>query len=404
MLHLAALAAASVLLAFSLRRAALLAAAVAPALPRRSASAAAEPAPLLPPVTALIPCRDEAASLSALFAALDALDYPRGRLRAALINDGSADASAQLARGWSAARPWARVIELPASHGKAQALNQALEALPPLGGEIVVVYDADHQPDPGSLRALVAPLTDPRVAGASGQMRVVNGAASPAAAYAAIESLVHQFITMRAKDRLDLAPALLGSNVAYRRSALADVGGFTRGALLEDTDLTLAFALAGWRTRFADASVSRHRAPVSVRGYVRQHLRWNRGFHQAGGGRLPGLWRGPRLSPLLKLELAFFALGYADRLALLAGGLFTLLDAWRPGTAGFPRIVWLAYFGVPALEMAAALRLAGEPLAAFGRLAVVPFFFALDIAVAAWSALASVLRRPVRWTATERTA
>lgn len=415
MLHLAALAAASVLLAFSLRRAALLAAAVTPALPRRSASAAAapprapaarpvEPAPLLPPVTALIPCRDEAASLPALLAALDALDYPRGRLRAALIDDGSIDASAQLARGWAAARPWAHVIELPANHGKAQALNQALDALPPLGGEIVVVYDADHQPDPGSLRALVAALADPRVAGASGQMRVVNGAASPAAAYAAIESLVHQFITMRAKDRLGLAPALLGSNVAYRRSALADAGGFTRGALLEDTDLTLAFALAGWRTRFAAASVSRHRAPVSMRGYLQQHLRWNRGFHQAGGGRLPSLWRSPRLSRLLKLELAFFTLGYADRLALLAGGLFTLLDAIRPGTAGFPRIVWLAYFGVPALEMTAALRLAGEPLAAFGRLAVVPFFFVLDIAVAAWAALASVLHRPAHWTATERTA
>ena len=36
------------------------------------------------------------------------------------------------------------------------------------------------------------------------------------------------------------------------------------------------------------------------------------------------------------------------------------------------------------------------------RLAYVPFFFALDIAVAAWSSAQSLLRRPLRWSATER--
>jgi cellulose synthase/poly-beta-1,6-N-acetylglucosamine synthase-like glycosyltransferase len=233
-------------------------------------------------------------------------------------------------------------------------------------------------------------------------MRVANGGASPAAAYTAIESLVNQFVTMRAKDRLELAPALLGSNVAYRRAALEAVGGFSRGALLEDSDLTLAFALAGWRSRFVPESISLHNAPATLRGYLQQHLRWNRGFHQVSRGRLADAWHSRRLSLPLKLELTFFALGYADRLALLAGGLFTLADLVRPAMFGFPRWVWPVYFGVPALEMVAALALARERPAAYLRLAVVPFFFLFDIAIAAWSALASVLRRPARWTATER--
>jgi cellulose synthase/poly-beta-1,6-N-acetylglucosamine synthase-like glycosyltransferase len=233
-------------------------------------------------------------------------------------------------------------------------------------------------------------------------MRVTNGLVSPAAAYSMIESAVNQFITMRAKDRLRLAPALLGSNCAYRLAALRAAGGFRGGALLEDSDLTLALAQAGYRTRFAPASISGHQAPRSVAGYVRQHLRWNRGFHQLSGGRLGRVWRDARLSLPLKIELTFFALGYADRLALLAGLAFAVGDHVFPGAFRFPLAVLAVYFGLPALEMVAALLLAGEPPAAFLRLAYVPFFFVLDMGIAAWSLAQTLLRRPRRWTATER--
>src|SRR5262249_50267466 len=60
----------------------------------------------LPLVELLIPCRNEAASLPALFAALEALDYPRERLRLTLVDDASTDSSPMLAQAWAAARPW----------------------------------------------------------------------------------------------------------------------------------------------------------------------------------------------------------------------------------------------------------------------------------------------------------
>jgi cellulose synthase/poly-beta-1,6-N-acetylglucosamine synthase-like glycosyltransferase len=396
-----------ILLAFSLRRGVLLLASGWPPSLNR-------PIPASPAVLILIPCRNESESLPGLFDSLDALDYPREQMQVVVVDDGSTDRTASLAQTWCAARPWARLISLPQSVGKPQALNEALTLFPPspvehfqptsgMGGEVVVIYDSDHRPAPNSLRALVAPFADPRLAGVSGQMRVVNGHASPAAFYTMLESHVHQFITMRAKDRLTLAPALLGSNCAYRLSALRAVGGFTSGALVEDSDLTLAFALQGWRTRFAADSLSEHHAPVTLRGYLKQHLRWNRGFHQVAGKRLPALWASPQLSFLLKLELTFFSLGYADRLALFAGAFFTLVDFLHPGTFGFPRFVWLIYFGLPMLEMLAALLIARAPFQMYLRLAYVPFFFALDLAIAVWANLETLTRQPFKWSATERT-
>lgn len=400
LLVLAAQLTAAVLVAFSARRAVLLAAASLPAREPDPSS----PEPQFPLVEVLVPCRNEVASLPGLFSALEALDYPRDALRVTIVDDASTDQGLPMVQAWVAKQPWAGCLALPGNVGKALALNLALAGRShgTFEAEIVVVYDADHHPQPRSLLALVAPFARAEVAGASGQMRVLNGLDSPAAAYSLIESDVNQFVTMRAKDRLNLAPALLGSNCAYRLSALRAVQGFRGGALLEDSDLTLAMAQAGWRTCFAPASISGHNAPLSVGGYVQQHLRWNRGFHQVSGGRLGQVWRSPKLSPMMKVELTFFAFAYADRLALLAGLAFALGDWLWPGAFRFPLAVLAVYFGLPALEIVAALSLAAEPPAAFLRLAVVPFFFVLDIGIAAWSMAQTLLRRPPRWGATER--
>ena len=91
LLVLAAQLTAGVLLAFSARRAVLLAAAC---LPRRQPGPTPEPpADHLPPVEVLIPCHNEARSLPGLFAALEALDYPRDGLRVTLVDDASTDSS-----------------------------------------------------------------------------------------------------------------------------------------------------------------------------------------------------------------------------------------------------------------------------------------------------------------------
>jgi len=381
-----------ILLAFSVRRAVLLLAALWPT-PRRAQTA------FTPTVAAFIPCRNEATALPGLLHALENLDYPRTHLQVTIIDDGSTDHTASVARQWIAEHPEARLLVLPRTSGKAHALAEGLRST---HSELLVVYDADHHPQPASLRALVAPFAEPAVVAVSGQMRVVNGEASPAAFYAMIESHVHQLITTRAKDRLALAPAVLGSNCAYRVSALRACGGFQTGTLLEDSDLTLALALAGGRICFAPESISAHHAPITLRGYLQQHLRWNRGFHQVTGRRLLDLWRQPTLSLPLKIELTFFALGYADRLALVVGALFTFFDLLRPDTFGFPLWVWLVYFGLPALEMVAALVIAREAWGMFARLVYVPFFFGFDILVALWSSAQSLWHKPLTWKATER--
>ena len=341
----------------------------------------------LPDVLLLVPVRNEAQSLPGLLPALDQFIYPGHALTIVFINDGSTDNSQAILQGWTAPRPNWHLLSLAHNVGKANALNAALAQFP--AGEIVAVYDADERPRPDALQHLARPFAGKRVGGVSGRRVVGNRLAGPAAGYTAIEGLVHQLVTMRAKDRLNLAPALLGANCAYRRVALAAVGYFQSGALLEDSDLTLKLTRAGWRLHFEPEAVSDHQAPETIAGYWKQHTRWARGFNQVAGTQIWPLFFDRRLPLLLRLELLAFSLGYLDRLALLAGvALFkNRVAAWA---------VSLSLL-TPLLQVMAALKIAGEPAVLWRQMVWLPFFFAIDVAMALNGFWHTVRRAPPVW-------
>lgn len=350
----------------------------------------------IPDVLLLIPARDESASLPALFTTLDKLDYPHDKLRVVLIDDGSTDATGGLMTTAAARRPNWHTLSLPVSVGKAQALNLALAGHD--YGDLVYIFDADHCPQPDCLRKAVSAFADPHVAGVSGRTIASNALASAAAFYSAVEAMVHQLITMRGKDVLRLGPALLGSNNGYRRSALAEAGGFRPGAFLEDSDLTLSLHRAGYTTRFIPDAVSFHQAPTEIRGYVRQHLRWGRGFNDVARTHLKLLITNYSLSLPMRIELAIFSVGYLDRLALLAAIVFAIFGIARP------LMLWGIglSLGLPLVQILAAFIFDRARLGMWLRLPFVPLFFVLDAVTAVGAMAATLLNLPRIWSKTER--
>lgn len=377
----------SSLLLFTLRRWLFLLAALPPG---RRCSGKFEQPSAWPAVLALVPVRNERAGLAGLTQALRGLDYPAERLELIFIDDGSTDGSGEFLQAEVTRRPNWHLLSLDHNIGKAAALNAALALARP--GELVAVYDADERPYPAALQRLVRHFDDERVGGVSGRRAVLNPLASPAATYTTLEGLVHQLVTMQAKDRLKLAPAMLGSNCAYRRTALTQVGQFKPGALLEDSDVTLRLAQAGWQSRFEPAAVSYHAVPTTLAGYWRQHTRWARGFNEVAREQGVALILDRRLAWPIRLELLLFALGYLDRLALAAGTLLLLTGlVKRP-------LTWLLPLALltPLVQTIVALALERAPAAMWLRLSWLPFFFLLDMAMAA-AGLWRTLRQSPRW-------
>ena len=377
-----------------------------------------------PSVLLLVPFRNEAENLPPLLKALKNLSYPIHQLNIVFIDDGSTDGGAtQLLPDCEKNENW-HLLSLPQNVGKAQALNLACQQFSQ--GQVIAVYDVDERPQAQALIQLAQPFQQTRVGAVSGRRMVSNSVASPVSSYISFENLVHQLITTQAKDILRLAPPILGSNCAYRRSALEAVGGFQVGALLEDSELTVRLARQGWQTRFVPQAISRHAVPVTLRGYWRQHVRWARGFQAVSGDRCQvsgvrcqeaGDWK-------LKLELALFSMGYLDRVALVLGIVLVGIRYQVSGVRGrrareqrgkgaggqgsgklktgnclLPPTSYLLLLHLltPFLQTILALKLSYAPLALWRRLIWLPVFFGVDILMALYSTLAGLLKRPQIW-------
>jgi len=336
---------------------------------------------LLPSVLVLVPCRDEIQIIPDACRALAQIDYPQDKLRVVLIDDGSTDGTGEAMEGQASGRGGWAVLRLPKNIGKASALNVALSSFE--FGEIIYIFDADHRPEPQILRQAVRYFADPHVAAVTGFNKILNPIASPSAYYSTVESYTNQLVTIRAKDRLHLAPALLGSNCGYRRDHLLECGGFRKDAFSEDSDLTVVFCTAGYRLRFAETAVSFQQVPQSIKGYLKQHVRWGRGLNDVARGRGLGILRRPGLAWPLRLELLLFTAGYLDRIALIGAILLTAASFLTGGRIRFPPGILLFALFTPLLQILTLFVAERMPISMWVRLPLVPVFFVLDIFAAA---------------------
>ena len=123
-------------------------------------------------------------------------------------------------------------------------------------GRYIAFCDDDALPDPSWLRRLLAPFSDPEIGAAGGFTRGRNGISLQ---WGAVETdrlgVAHPLdIAPRAEPTIfapsqDRAPVMIGTNCAFRASALRQIGGFDPAFayFLDDSDISLRLSLAGWK-------------------------------------------------------------------------------------------------------------------------------------------------------------
>jgi cellulose synthase/poly-beta-1,6-N-acetylglucosamine synthase-like glycosyltransferase len=119
-------------------------------------------------VSVLLPVRNGAAHIHRKLRSIRNLEYPQDLLQVIVVDDGSDDETAQLARR---ADPAAQVFSIPPA-GKATALNFAMQRAT---GEIFLFTDVRQDLAPDSLALLVACFADPSVGAVSGKLVIRKG-------------------------------------------------------------------------------------------------------------------------------------------------------------------------------------------------------------------------------------
>ncbi|MBX3330261.1 MAG: glycosyltransferase family 2 protein [Nitrospira sp.] len=117
-----------------------------------------EPSSRLPKVSLIISVYNEESILSEKLTNSLALDYPKELLRIIVVSDGSTDGTEEIAKSFADRGIILR--SYPGRIGKTACLNQAVADL---SSEIVIFSDANSMYPQNTVRALIAPFSDPGI-------------------------------------------------------------------------------------------------------------------------------------------------------------------------------------------------------------------------------------------------
>ncbi|MFS0574915.1 glycosyltransferase [Sporosarcina sp. 179-K 3D1 HS] len=226
-----------------------------------------------PDVTVLIPVFNEEVVIHRTVRAILASDYPITEIL--VIDDGSTDATADIVKREFRHE---RIVELiqKRNGGKASALNMGFQLA---SGDIIITIDADTIFQPETVSNLVRNFSDSRVAAVSGNCKIGN-IRNQLTLWQHIEYVTANNLEKRAFEELNCITVVPGSNSAWRRRVVKQVGYFHHDTLAEDTELTLRLLNEGYKIIYDDRAISYEECPETVKDFIKQRYRWSYGILQ----------------------------------------------------------------------------------------------------------------------------
>ena len=214
-----------------------------------------------PTVSIVIPVKDRADELQRCLASIDRVDYPQDLLQIIVVDDGSRDGSASVARESGA-------LVVPSGgtgRGPAAARNVGARAAT---GDILAFIDSDCTASAGWLAELLPAFNDPKTVAVGGE---VSGMCTASAVdrYESVMSSLSLGSRERSGSTGDDTFYLPSCNLLVRRRAFLAVGGFADDMHVgEDVDLTWRLRDNGWTISYLPVGEVFHEHRSTVRSFM----------------------------------------------------------------------------------------------------------------------------------------
>ena len=251
----------------------------------------------LPPVTVQLPIFNEMYVAERLIDASCLIDYPSDKLQIQVLDD-STDETVEVAR--KKVEEWkARGVDIEYIHRsdrtgyKAGALDHGLQTAK---GEFVALFDADFVPQPDFLTKTIHYFMDEKVGCVQARWGHLNKEYSFLTRLQSIFLDGHFMMEHAARNRGGRFFNFSGTAGMWRKSTIADAGGWQHDTLTEDLDLSFRAQLKGWQLVFLPWVVTPAELPVDMNGFKSQQHRWVKGSMQTSK---------KLLADVLKAEIPF---------------------------------------------------------------------------------------------------
>ena len=274
----------------------------------------------LPHVTIQLPLYNEATVVARLLDHTARMAYPRSKLEIQVLDD-STDESRQMARAKvqqlrlhapdlaaDVREDWRGPLDIVYLHRtdrtgyKAGALDAGLDVAK---GELVAIFDADFVPGDRFLVELVPHfIADEKVGMVQARWGHMNRDMSLLTRVQALMLDGHHLVENRARAAAGWLFNFSGTGGMWRKSAIAESGGWQHDTLTEDLDLSYRAQMAGWGAVYRENVVSPAELPEDVSAFRAQQFRWAKGTVQTAR-KLMKRVQGSELTLMQRLE-AFF--------------------------------------------------------------------------------------------------
>jgi len=213
-------------------------------------------------VSVIVPAYNAAQTLPNCIGALLNQTFDRAAYELIIVDDGSADETAQ-----AADRPGVHLIR-QVHAGPAAARNTGIKRA---RGDLLLFTDADCEPARDWIEAMVQPFADPRVMGCKGVYRTRQRGLLPRFVQVEYEEKYRPMMGMDSIDFIDTYSA------GYRRSVFENAGLFAEDILAaEDAEFSFRLAQRGYRLVFNPQGVVYHTHAENLMHYLRRKFRFGK--------------------------------------------------------------------------------------------------------------------------------
>lgn len=261
-----------------------------------------------PGVSILVPCHNEGINIVETISWLRKTEYPDYEIIA--INDGSTDDTGEILDRLAQEVDELRVIHLASNQGKAKGLNMAA---PSAKNDFLLCIDGDVILDPWAAHWMVWHLaTCHRVGAVTGNPRIRNRSTLlgrlQVGEFSSIIGLIKR--AQRVYGRIFTAS---GAIVAFRRSALQQVGYWDQDMITEDISVSWKLQFNAWDIRYESHALCWLLMPETFKGLWHQRLRWAQGGMEVFSRHFKLLknWRNRRMALILAEYLVSLIWAYS---------------------------------------------------------------------------------------------
>jgi len=256
----------------------------------------------LPIVTVQLPVFNEMHVVDRLLESVSKLDYPKHKLQIQLLDDSTDETVEICSQGIAKLQKQGfdaeHIHRTDRTGYKAGALENGTRSAK---GDYLLILDADFVPNPDLLQKTIHYFTDEKIGLIQTRWGHLNRSFNVLTRIQAMFLDGHLELEQTARNRSGRFFTFNGTGGIWRKSCIADAGGWEHDTLTEDMDLSYRAQLKGWRFVFLNDVETPAELPVDMDGFKSQQHRWTKGSIQVCKKVLPAIWKA-KIPLYIKME------------------------------------------------------------------------------------------------------